>query len=94
MISTKSTLQRFYPAIFAILACVSCSRSDQPQPKVSQTHQPAMQVLQKTLKNGLTVYLSPNAEEPRFNAEIVVRAGANTILKPTQDLPLFGAFAF
>ena len=69
-------LQRFYPAIFAILACVSCSRSDQPQPKVSQTNQPAMQVLQKTLENGLTVYLSPNAEEPRFNAEIVVRAGS------------------
>ena len=35
-----------------------------------------MQVLQKTLENGLTVYLSPNPEEPRFNAEIVVRAGS------------------
>ena len=35
-----------------------------------------MQVLQKTLDNGLTVYLSPNAEEPRFYAEIVTRAGS------------------
>ncbi len=35
-----------------------------------------MQVLQKTLDNGLTVYLSPNSEEPRFYAEIVTRAGS------------------
>ncbi len=35
-----------------------------------------MQVLQKTLDNGLTVYLSPNAEEPRFYAEIITRAGS------------------
>ena len=35
-----------------------------------------MQVLQKNLENGLTVYLSPNSEEPRFYAEIVTRAGS------------------
>jgi len=35
-----------------------------------------MQVLQKNLDNGLTVYLSPNAEEPRFYAEIITRAGS------------------
>ena len=35
-----------------------------------------MQVLQKTLDNGLTVYLSPNSEEPRFYAEIITRAGS------------------
>ena len=28
------------------------------------------------LKNGLTVYLSPNHEEPRFYAEIITRAGS------------------
>ena len=35
-----------------------------------------MQVIQKTLDNGLTVYLSPNREEPRFYAEIITRAGS------------------
>ena len=35
-----------------------------------------MEVIQKTLKNGLTVYLSPNNEEPRFYAEIITRAGS------------------
>ena len=36
----------------------------------------SMEVIQKTLKNGLTVYLSPNNEEPRFYAEIITRAGS------------------
>lgn len=35
-----------------------------------------MQVIQKTLDNGLTVFLSPNREEPRFYAEIITRAGS------------------
>ena len=35
-----------------------------------------MEVIQKTLQNGLTVYLSPNTEEPRFYAEIITRAGS------------------
>lgn len=35
-----------------------------------------MQVKVYQLENGLTVYLSPNHEEPRFYAEIVVRAGS------------------
>ena len=35
-----------------------------------------MEVLQKTLDNGLTVYISPNSEEPRFYAEIITRAGS------------------
>ena len=34
---------------------------------------------QATLENGLTVYLSPNHEEPRFYAEIITRAEANMI---------------
>ncbi len=72
----KSMLQHSITAILGILACLSCSEPDQQQPKLSQTNQSTMQVLQKTLPNGLTVYLSPNAEEPRFNAEIVVRAGS------------------
>ena len=35
-----------------------------------------MEVIQRTLENGLTVYLSPNNEEPRFYAEIITRAGS------------------
>ena len=35
-----------------------------------------MQVIKHTLSNGLTVYLSPNHETPRFYAEIVTRAGS------------------
>lgn len=35
-----------------------------------------MEVIQKTLSNGLTVYISPNSEEPRFYAEIITRAGS------------------
>ena len=35
-----------------------------------------MEVIQRTLENGLTVYLSPNKEEPRFYAEIITRAGS------------------
>ena len=36
----------------------------------------SMEVIQRTLENGLTVYLSPNKEEPRFYAEIITRAGS------------------
>ena len=35
-----------------------------------------MEVIRKTLDNGLTILLSPNSEEPRFYAEIVTRAGS------------------
>tara|TARA_B100000035_G_scaffold246782_1_gene215471 strand:+ start:2265 stop:5147 length:2883 start_codon:yes stop_codon:yes gene_type:complete len=36
----------------------------------------SMEVIEKTLENGLTIYLSPNHEEPRFYAEIITRAGS------------------
>ena len=35
-----------------------------------------MEVIEKTLENGLTIFLSPNQEEPRFYAEIITRAGS------------------
>ena len=35
-----------------------------------------MQVHEFRLENGLTVYISPNHEEPRFYAEIITRAGS------------------
>ena len=59
----------------ALFILTSCSPTRKPDTASSQTNQSSMQVLQKTLDNGLTVYLSPNAEEPRFYAEIITRAG-------------------
>ena len=42
----------------------------------SDNNHSSMQVIKRTLDNGLTVYLSPNHEEPRFYAEIITRAGS------------------
>ena len=42
----------------------------------SDNNYSSMQVIKRTLDNGLTVYLSPNNEEPRFYAEIITRAGS------------------
>jgi predicted Zn-dependent peptidase len=42
----------------------------------SENNHSSMQVIKRTLENGLTVYLSPNHEEPRFYAEIITRAGS------------------
>lgn len=44
--------------------------------EVSQSGAKGMEVIQKTLSNGLTIYISPNTEEPRFYAEIITRAGS------------------
>ena len=76
MLPMKSITQLPQMVIVVILGSISCSESNQTETNFSKNPQPTMQVLQKTLENGLTVYLSPNPEEPRFNAEIVVRAGS------------------
>lgn len=72
----KSTLHRTMGSFFALAILTSCSPTGKPDSPSSKTKQSSMQVLQKTLDNGLTVYLSPNAEEPRFYAEIITRAGS------------------
>ena len=72
----KSTLHRTMGRFLALSILTSCSPTGKPDTASSQTNQSSMQVLQKTLDNGLTVYLSPNAEEPRFYAEIITRAGS------------------
>ena len=72
----KSTLHRTMGRFLALSLLTSCSPTGKPDTASSQTNQSSMQVLQKTLDNGLTVYLSPNAEEPRFYAEIITRAGS------------------
>jgi len=45
-------------------------------PISSDNNHSSMQVIKRILENGLTVYLSPNKEEPRFYAEIITRAGS------------------
>ena len=60
----------------------SCSIENSSSISASSPESPAsvsskgMEVIEKTLENGLKVYLSPNREEPRFYAEIVTRAGS------------------
>jgi len=72
----KSSMHRSSILFLSLFALASCNATDPVKQPSSQPQQPSMQVLQKTLDNGLTVYLSPNSEEPRFYAEIVTRAGS------------------
>ncbi|MBT5910455.1 MAG: insulinase family protein, partial [Opitutae bacterium] len=52
-------------------------KTDNAYKSVSSTDANAsMQVHTYKLENGLTVYISPNHEEPRFYAEIITRAGS------------------
>ncbi len=62
--------------VFTSLAINSCSPANDTTLSIPQATEPSMEVLQKTLDNGLTVYISPNSEEPRFYAEIITRAGS------------------
>ena len=71
----KSILHQSKVLVTSLLALTACEPSSPPALS-TPTQSSTMQVLQKTLDNGLTVYLSPNAEEPRFHAEIVTRAGS------------------
>ena len=57
----------------------SCTQQNSKQTSESNSRissSSSMQVIKHTLSNGLTVYLSPNHETPRFYAEIVTRAGS------------------
>jgi predicted Zn-dependent peptidase len=75
--------QHFLP-ILVILSMLMNSCSNQTRDPITITDTNAsnpsgansMEVIEKTLENGLTVYLSPNQEEPRFYAEIITRAGS------------------
>ena len=62
------------------LACAAFSTLSCTAPRDLETSgedkTSSMQVIKHTLENGLTVYLSPNHEEPRFYAEIITRAGS------------------
>jgi len=67
-------------ATFLFLSCGVESHVTTPSPlndsNSSDNNHSSMQVIKRTLDNGLTVYLSPNHEEPRFYAEIITRAGS------------------
>jgi predicted Zn-dependent peptidase len=75
--------QHFLP-ILVILSMLMNSCSNQTRDPITITDTNAsntsgansMEVIEKTLENGLTIYLSPNQEEPRFYAEIITRAGS------------------
>jgi predicted Zn-dependent peptidase len=75
--------QHFLP-ILVILSMLMNSCSNQTRDPITITDTNAsntsgansMDVIEKTLENGLTIYLSPNQEEPRFYAEIITRAGS------------------
>ena len=71
-----STIRPKATGLLALLAVVGCAPTGKIDNEISQPTETSMQVLLKTLDNGLTVYLSPNSEEPRFYAEIVTRAGS------------------
>jgi len=72
----KSFLHPAKVLFLCVWALTCCEKSPPSDPLSNSNQSSSMQVLQKTLDNGLTVYLSPNAEEPRFYAEIVTRAGS------------------
>lgn len=77
-------LLRYFLPLFLILIILMNPCSAQTSDSITSTGNTVndpqdtsgMQVIQKTLDNGLTVYLSPNREEPRFYAEIITRAGS------------------
>ena len=74
--TTFQTLRIF----FALSALFTFSCSKQSKDLISDTNSShsssSMQVIKHTLDNGLTVFLSPNHETPRFYAEIITRAGS------------------
>ncbi|MGF1571436.1 MAG: insulinase family protein, partial [Sumerlaeia bacterium] len=78
----------FLYSLLALLLITSCSSKNtgatlQPAPIVqgatlvtAPTSTDLLQVYEYQLENGLQVYLMPNAESPRFYAEIAVRTGS------------------
>ena len=61
---------------FTTFSCTQQTSKQTSESNSSKSSSSSMQVIKHTLSNGLTVYLSPNHETPRFYAEIVTRAGS------------------
>ena len=66
--------------VFTLAALFSFSCSNKNNDSISDLNtshsSSSMQVIKHNLDNGLTVFLSPNHETPRFYAEIITRAGS------------------
>ena len=81
MARTSTNLPLFF-LFLSIILMNSCSTQNSNSITLSDSNvsksdaSSSMKVIQKTLKNGLKIYLSPNFEEPRFYAEIITRAGS------------------
>ena len=78
MHAPHSRLPQWILTLLPVLVSFSCSlQKTDPSSDLNASQSPSsMQVITHTLKNGLTVYLSPNHETPRFYAEIITRAGS------------------
>ena len=74
-ISVQSVIASFFLLSCGIESHVTITSSSNDANSSDNNHS-SMQVIKRTLENGLTVYLSPNHEEPRFYAEIITRAGS------------------
>ena len=61
---------------FTTFSCTQQTSNQTSESNSRKSSSSSMQVIKHTLSNGLTVYLSPNHETPRFYAEIVTRAGS------------------
>ena len=75
----RTTLQTLrVVSTLAALFSFSCSNKNNDSiSDLNTSHSSSsMQVIKHTLDNGLTVFLSPNHETPRFYAEIITRAGS------------------
>ncbi len=75
---SKNTIIARSLLVAIALGISSCRHLDVRGSKLieEKTSNDPMNVEVHQLKNGLTVYLSPNHEEPRFYAEIITRAGS------------------
>ena len=75
----RTTLQtlRIVSTLAALFSFSCAPKSNDSISDLNSSHSSSsMQVIKHTLDNGLTVFLSPNHETPRFYAEIITRAGS------------------
>ena len=68
--------RQLIPLVAALFSFSCAQKKTESSTDLNSSTSSSMQVITHTLKNGLTVYLSPNQETPRFYAEIVTRAGS------------------
>ena len=72
----RMVTRQLIPLVTAFFSFSCAQKNTESSTDLNSSTSSSMQVITHTLKNGLTVYLSPNHETPRFYAEIVTRAGS------------------